>query len=194
MKIKSIFLLSLLLLANHNITYPMEKEKKQQLCPACNNRFVNLKRHLLTHTEIHPYQCKTCSNEYNDKNNARRHAILCCQRNNIPITDPKAHLTEKKVKLIYQCNTCNAQCRNGHDYHRHINSSHPGYTYAPQYVFSVTTSNDVVTIVNVPQYPTLNSNNLTTLEPLFGNNTIFDLLTNNAFSDEYNFDNLKLLQ
>lgn len=194
MKIKNILFLSLVLLINYNTIYPMAKEKKQQLCPQCNKSFISFKRHLLTHTNIRPYKCGICAYDFIDLANCRRHVMFCCHKNYIDSAEINKYTIINKVKLIYQCGVCNGKCSNSQDYYKHMNKYHPEHVYAPQYLFEIKTSNKPAPITPLPQQPILNLNNLTQLEPLFGNNQTLDLLTHNAFNSEYSVDNLKLLK
>ncbi|KAG5271053.1 hypothetical protein AALO_G00175330 [Alosa alosa] len=106
-------------------------------CKFCNKNFSkarNLRRHILTHTDVKPYRCKTCDSCFSRYDHLKVHQSRCKGKKQrlevrVPKISPKHVGTGWQNSLrvkqeVFQCNTCSKEFSSQINLARHTSLVH----------------------------------------------------------------------
>ncbi|XP_062394881.1 zinc finger protein 1035 [Sardina pilchardus] len=110
----------------------------QYRCKFCNKNFSkarNLRRHILTHTDVKPYRCKTCDSCFSRYDHLKVHQNRCRGKKQrlevcVPKISPKhvgtgwQNSVQVKQEEVFQCNTCSKQFSSQINLARHTSLLH----------------------------------------------------------------------
>lgn len=110
----------------------------QYRCKFCNKNFAkarNLRRHILTHTDVKPYRCKTCDSCFSRYDHLKVHQGRCKGKKQrlevrLPKISPKhvgigwQNSTEAKREDVFQCKTCSKEFTSQINLARHTSLLH----------------------------------------------------------------------
>ncbi|XP_072024170.1 uncharacterized protein [Amphiura filiformis] len=126
---------------------------RKQTCPYCFRKFPwisSLKRHILTHTGLKPYQCPQCGSSFSTKSNCERHIVRRhCGGSRESSHDNSPTGTPSDVPLLEELFIC-LECKevafsSRRKLEKHYETHHPTYPFPecyiePQQVMDLSTS------------------------------------------------------
>ncbi|XP_062322612.1 zinc finger protein 1035 [Osmerus eperlanus] len=124
--------------AKHQSQADIEGQYKCKFCTKAFMKSRNLRRHILTHTEVKPYRCKACDGCFSRHDHLKRHQMHCkgkSQRLELCIAkvsledvgrgwQNKLNVLKKGEQDVFHCSSCLKYFSSRSNLRRHVSMSH----------------------------------------------------------------------